>query len=30
MLARIFSCAVIGLEGVVVDVEADYASGMGA
>jgi magnesium chelatase family protein len=29
MLARIFSCAVIGLEGVVVDVEVDYASGMG-
>ncbi len=29
MLARIFSCAVIGLEGVVVDVEVDYSSGMG-
>ena len=29
MLARIFSCAVIGLEGVVVDVEVDYAAGMG-
>src|SRR5687767_11274541 len=29
MLARIFSCAVIGLEGVIVEVEVDYASGMG-
>lgn len=29
MLARIFSCAVIGLEGVIVDVEVDYSSGMG-
>src|SRR5688572_10333718 len=29
MLARIFSCAVIGLEGVVVEVEVDYAAGMG-
>ena len=29
MLARIYSCAVIGLEGVIVDVEVDYSSGMG-
>jgi len=29
MLARIFSCAVIGLDGVIVDVEVDYAAGMG-
>ncbi len=29
MLARIFSCAVIGLEGVIVEVEVDYTSGMG-
>ncbi len=29
MLARVFSCAVIGLEGVIVEVEVDYTSGMG-
>lgn len=29
MLARVYSCAVIGLEGVVVEVEVDYAAGMG-
>ncbi len=28
MLARIFSCAVIGLEGVVVEVEVDYTNGL--
>ncbi len=28
MLARIFSCAVIGLEGVIVEVEVDLASGL--
>ena len=28
MLARVFSCAVIGLDGVVVEVEVDYTSGM--
>ena len=28
MLARVFSCAVIGLEGVVVDVEVDTAQGL--
>ena len=28
MLARVFSCAVIGLEGVVVEVEVDYSNGM--
>ena len=27
MLARIFSCAVVGLEGVVVEVEVDYTNG---
>ncbi|MEI7848405.1 MAG: YifB family Mg chelatase-like AAA ATPase [Chloroflexota bacterium] len=27
MLARIFSCAVVGLEGVVVDVEVDFTTG---
>jgi magnesium chelatase family protein len=27
MLARVFSCAVIGLDGVVVEVEVDYTSG---
>ena len=27
MLARIFSCAVIGLEGVVVEVEVDFTGG---
>jgi magnesium chelatase family protein len=29
MLARVYSCAVIGLEGVIVEVEVDYAAGMG-
>ncbi len=28
MLARVFSCAVIGLEGVIVEVEVDYSNGM--
>ena len=28
MLARVYSCAVIGLDGVVVEVEVDYTSGM--
>ncbi len=28
MLARIFSCAVVGLDGVIVEVEVDYTSGM--
>ena len=28
MLARVFSCAVIGLEGVIVEVEVDYFNGM--
>jgi hypothetical protein len=28
MLGRVFSCAVIGLEGVVVDVEVDYGQGL--
>jgi len=28
MLARIFSCAVVGLEGVIVEVEVDLASGL--
>ena len=28
MLARIFSCAVIGLDGVVVEVEVDYTNGL--
>jgi magnesium chelatase family protein len=28
MLARVFSCAVIGLEGVIVDVEVDTAQGL--
>jgi magnesium chelatase family protein len=27
MLSRIFSCAVVGLEGVVVEVEVDYTNG---
>jgi magnesium chelatase family protein len=30
MLARVFSCAVIGLEGVVVEVEVDYSNGLPA
>jgi magnesium chelatase family protein len=28
MLARVYSCAVIGLDGVIVEVEVDYGSGM--
>ena len=28
MLARVYSCAVIGLEGVVVEVEVDYGEGL--
>jgi len=28
MLARIFSCAVIGLEGVIVEVEVDFGQGL--
>jgi len=28
MLARVFSCAVVGLEGVVVEVEVDYTNGL--
>ena len=28
MLARIFSCAVIGLEGVVIEVEVDITQGL--
>ena len=27
MLARVYSCAVIGLDGVVVEVEVDHSSG---
>jgi magnesium chelatase family protein len=28
MLARVFSCAVIGLEGVIVEIEVDYGRGL--
>ena len=28
MLARVFSCAVIGLEGVIVEVEVDFGQGL--
>ena len=28
MLARVYSCAVVGLDGVIVEVEVDYTSGM--
>src|ERR1044071_4673649 len=28
MLARVYSCAVIGLEGVIVEVEVDYSNGL--
>src|SRR6266540_1959570 len=28
MLARVYSCAVIGLEGVIVEVEVDYTNGL--
>ena len=30
MLARVFSCAVVGLEGVIVEVEVDYSNGLPA
>ncbi len=30
MLARVFSCAIIGLEGVIVEVEVDYSNGLPA
>src|SRR5574342_1356778 len=30
MLARVYSCAVIGLHGVIVDVEVDYSNGLPA
>lgn len=30
MLARVFSCAVIGLEGVIIEVEVDYSNGLPA
>src|SRR3989337_509612 len=30
MLARVYSCAVIGLEGVIVEVEVDYTNGLPA
>ena len=30
MLARVFSCAVIGLDGVIVEVEVDYTNGLPA
>ena len=30
MLARIYSCAVIGIEGVIVEVEVDYSNGLPA
>lgn len=29
MVARVYSCAVIGLDGVIVEVEVDYAAGFG-
>lgn len=29
MLARVYSCAVIGLDGVIIEVEVDYTAGMG-
>src|SRR5512133_4168090 len=28
MLSRIFSCAVVGLDGVIVEVEVDYTNGL--
>ena len=28
MLAHVFSCAVIGLDGVLIDIEVDYGQGM--
>ena len=30
MLARVFSCAVVGLDGVIVEVEVDYTNGLPA
>src|SRR5919205_1244090 len=30
MLARVYSCAVLGLEGVIVEVEVDYSNGLPA
>lgn len=30
MLARVFSCALVGLEGVIVEVEVDYSNGLPA
>lgn len=27
MLARVYSCAVIGLDGVIIEVEVDYTNG---
>ena len=30
MLARVYSCAVVGLEGVIVEVEVDYSNGLPA
>ena len=30
MLARVFSCAVVGLEGVIIEVEVDYSNGLPA
>jgi magnesium chelatase family protein len=28
MLSRIYSCAVVGLDGVIVEVEVDYTNGL--
>ena len=28
MLARVFSCAVVGLDGVIVEVEVDFTNGL--
>ena len=28
MLARVFSCAVLGLDGVIIEVEVDYTNGL--
>ena len=30
MLSRVYSCAVVGLEGVIVEVEVDYTNGLPA
>jgi hypothetical protein len=27
MIARVYTCAVVGLEGIIVEVEADYTTG---